>query len=144
MRNKKHSAIDINELIPGCENFYWYEFLCLKNLDSYVIPPDEIKAELILTAQVMQEIRNILGRPISITSGYRPKAYNKHIGGALKSQHLLGKASDFKVFNMNCDRVRELLVPYLHKLEIRMERNPGSSWVHVDRRKVSRNRYFKP
>lgn len=144
MRNKKHSVININDLIPGCKNFYWYEFLYLKGIDAFVVPPDEVKEEIILTAQVMQEIRDILGRPISLSSGYRPKPYNIHIKGALKSQHIIGKAADFKVFNMNCDRVRELLVPYLNKLKIRMERKPGSSWVHIDRKLVSRNRYFKP
>jgi uncharacterized protein YcbK (DUF882 family) len=35
---------------------------------------------------------------IIITSGYRCPAYNDAVGGGINSQHVLGKAADFKVY----------------------------------------------
>ncbi len=45
----------------------------------------------------LQRMRDLLGAPIRITSGYRSKAHNRAVGGASRSQHLLGKAFDIQV-----------------------------------------------
>lgn len=42
----------------------------------------------------LERLRLELGRPIKITSGYRCPTYNQRVGGAARSQHLLGKAAD--------------------------------------------------
>ena len=42
------------------------------------------------------EIRDKAGCPLTITSGYRPPAVNRAIGGASHSQHIQGLAIDFK------------------------------------------------
>lgn len=48
---------------------------------------------------VLQPLRDKLGRPIIVTSGYRCKLLNSHpkIKGASNSQHLTGHAADIKV-----------------------------------------------
>lgn len=48
---------------------------------------------------VLQPLRDKLGKPIIVTSGYRCKALNSHpkIKGASNSQHLTGNAADIKV-----------------------------------------------
>lgn len=55
----------------------------------------EIVANIIKTTKGFGEIRDKWGSPIVITSGYRPPAVNRTIGGASRSQHLFGLALDF-------------------------------------------------
>ena len=47
----------------------------------------------------LDELRELCGFPITITSSYRTEAYNKKIGGAAKSKHLLGIAVDLSCKN---------------------------------------------
>jgi zinc D-Ala-D-Ala carboxypeptidase len=47
-----------------------------------------------LAINCFEPIREHLGRPIRVNSGYRSPAVNKRIGGALTSQHSLGEAID--------------------------------------------------
>jgi uncharacterized protein YcbK (DUF882 family) len=42
---------------------------------------------------------------VQITSGNRCDKHNADEGGAKESQHLLGKAADFKVFYVGCDQI---------------------------------------
>ena len=46
---------------------------------------------------LLQEMRDDLGERIHITSSYRCPKHNKLVGGARKSQHLLGTAADIVV-----------------------------------------------
>ncbi len=55
----------------------------------------------------LQLFRDRLGKPITITSGYRCPAHNKAVGGAKESQHLLGKAADIVVKGMSPATVAE-------------------------------------
>lgn len=43
----------------------------------------------------LENLRTIIGnRPIRIVSGYRSPAWNKRVGGATRSQHLVNAAAD--------------------------------------------------
>lgn len=48
-----------------------------------------------LLAPGMQRVRDLLGAPVIITSGYRSAVVNKLVGGSQHSQHLRGLAADF-------------------------------------------------
>ncbi|WP_200974439.1 D-Ala-D-Ala carboxypeptidase family metallohydrolase [Echinicola sp. 20G] len=48
-------------------------------------------------AESLQVLRDELGKPIYINSGYRSPDHNKAIGGAKNSYHLKGMAADIKV-----------------------------------------------
>lgn len=48
-----------------------------------------------LTKNCLQIAREHIGKPFTITSGYRCKELNQAIGGASKSQHCKGEAVDF-------------------------------------------------
>lgn len=49
-----------------------------------------------LCEKVLQPLRDALG-PVQITSGYRPPALNRLIGGSPRSQHQIGQAADIVV-----------------------------------------------
>lgn len=43
---------------------------------------------------LLQKVRDIYGKPMKITSGFRCERHNFNIGGSLRSQHMLGLAAD--------------------------------------------------
>ena len=45
----------------------------------------------------LQTIRDFVGKPIRINSGYRSLEWNKNIGGAIGSMHTLGMAADIVI-----------------------------------------------
>ena len=61
----------------------------------------------------LQELRDRVEVPITITSGYRCPAYNRRIppqgvGGAQNSQHMYGRAADIIVKDHTPEKVAEL------------------------------------
>lgn len=64
-----------------------------KGLDN--TPPPEVAQRLLLTAVGLELVRELLGAPILITSGYRSPKVNSAIGGSPNSQHCKGEAVDF-------------------------------------------------
>jgi len=48
----------------------------------------------------LQELRDLAGLPVRVISGYRCPEHNQAIGGATRSQHLLGTAADIVVRGM--------------------------------------------
>lgn len=67
-------------------NFKLHEFACKDGTDTVLIHPALIVA--------MQRIRDEIGQPLTINSGFRTVAHNDAIGGAPKSFHLYGMAVD--------------------------------------------------
>lgn len=58
----------------------------------------------------LQIIRNITGKPVVITSGYRCPSYNKRIKGYAQSNHMKGIAVDIKSSNLKeLDRIAKLV-----------------------------------
>ena len=58
--------------------------------------------EIIVSAyliHLLNIIREPLGKPMIINSGYRCKKYNKKVGGKESSAHLRGTAADIKCTN---------------------------------------------
>lgn len=65
------------------------------------VPPDVLANLQRLCQQVLEPIRVKLGKPIVITSGYRPGWLNAAIGGSKTSAHMTGNAADIKVMGMD-------------------------------------------
>jgi len=69
------------------------------------LPKGGMDNELLLKLELL---RWTLGnKSIVINSGYRTKAFNKRIGGYVKSNHLLGKAADIKVVGVPAKDVQK-------------------------------------
>ena len=64
-------------------------------------PSDEVIGNLTtLCETVLQPLRDIVGSPLIISSGYRPIELNTRIGGSKTSAHVTGRAADFRVIGM--------------------------------------------
>ena len=91
------------------KNFYLDEFECRDKSDI----PLKVFSNILELVEQMQKIRDVLGKTITVNSGYRSPNYNKLIGGASRSQHILGKACDFTVKGLTpyqvADRLEDLM-----------------------------------
>jgi len=56
---------------------------------------DELEANLTLLLVAVNKLRDIYGKPMYVSSGYRPGHYNTDAGGAANSPHKLCMAVDF-------------------------------------------------
>jgi hypothetical protein len=59
--------------------------------------PEDLLRNIIPTVEVLQSLRRWYKNPIFISSSYRSPEYNRSVGGARKSMHLLFNAIDFTV-----------------------------------------------
>lgn len=87
------------------KNFLLTEFACH---DGTPVPAKYIPHVQEL-ADNLQVLRDHIAEPIHINSGYRTKAYNKRIGGAPASQHLLAKAADITSKNFTPKQVKQAI-----------------------------------
>ncbi|MYD23460.1 MAG: hypothetical protein F4X04_14670 [Holophagales bacterium] len=61
-------------------------------------PPETVTTHLgILCHQVLEPLRERLGWPILVNSGYRCGALNELVGGSATSQHVRGQAADIRL-----------------------------------------------
>lgn len=58
-------------------------------------PGLEVVDNLHWLASLLEEVRDLLGHPMIISSGYRSPKVNSSIGGSKNSQHVQGLAADF-------------------------------------------------
>ena len=96
-------------------------------------PSDAVIANLTrLCVEVLEPIRAAVGKPINVSSGYRPDWLNALIGGSKTSQHMTGCAADINVEGMTplelARRVRDLRLASLNQCILEY---PPNGWVHV-------------
>ncbi len=72
--------------------------------------PDSMLDNVKLLAKNLQVLRDEIGKPIRVISGYRSPKYNRKIGGARKSQHMTAKAADIKIKGMTPAEVKRTIV----------------------------------
>jgi uncharacterized protein YcbK (DUF882 family) len=77
---------------------------------------------------MIDEAREIYGKPIHVTSGYRTEAHNRKVGGVDSSSHLKGLAIDVACVRSD-DRFKMLSA----LLEVGFNRiGVASTFIHVD------------
>lgn len=86
-------------------------------------------ANLKRLAGFLEAVRTIIGKPITINSGYRSKVLNDALGSKDSSQHRFGCAADIRVTGMDPDEVcRKIIASGLAYDKIIRE---FDSWTHI-------------
>lgn len=107
------------------QHFKVKEFACQDGsqvvfIDSYLV-------------SILDILRNEVGKPVIINSGYRTPTRNKAVGGAKYSYHMRGMAADIRINGMSAKEIA-------NKLNAIVPNECGiivyKSWVHFDVRKT--------
>lgn len=56
----------------------------------------------------VQDVRDEVGAPVAVNSGYRSPAYNAEVGGVTYSRHQYGDAADLDVEGMSADELADI------------------------------------
>jgi hypothetical protein len=115
-------------------NFSLQELLLTSNRkfdNEQYNPPAEIIENLrALCVNVLQPLRDALGTPVNLNSGYRCPSLNRAIGGAKNSQHMSGQAADIVDFTNGNEylfkKIKELNLPFDQMID-----EFNFRWVHV-------------
>ena len=87
-----------------------------------------------LTAYVLEPLRESMGEPIKIGSGYRCPQLNRAVGGVANSQHMKGQAADLCIDGdlKKGKRWFDWIKTHCQFDQLIWEHNAkGSYWVHV-------------
>lgn len=99
--------------------------------------PSHLLALHALATHVLEPIRAYFG-PFTPTSCYRSAALNRTIGGARRSQHMLGEAADIKLPSVSNRELADWVTAHLEFdqliLEFYRPDAPHHGWVHVSYR----------
>lgn len=107
--------------------------------DSDEITEDVEKNAKVLIAKVSHLLSMIpYEGPVVITSGFRPKSYNKRIGGSPNSHHCYGNAIDLHDPDETIGKWAQNNIAYLREHGLFMEslcvthksEKPSGKWVH--------------
>ena len=98
--------------------------------EQYNPPAAVIENLRALCVNILQPLRDSLGTPIKVNSGYRCPSLNKAIGGATNSQHMTGQAADIiDLIHGNeslFKKISELNLPFDQMID-----EFNFRWVHV-------------
>ena len=96
------------------ENFALSEFRCKDGTDV----PEELLESVQLLADNLQVLRDRLGVPIKVVSGYRSPEYNKRCGGVKRSQHLLATAADIRASTYSSSDLQGVIIGMIKAEEL--------------------------
>lgn len=112
---------DANEKVG--KHFTVREFAC-KDGSQVVFIDDHL-------VSILDILRNQVGKPVYINSGYRTPTRNKAVGGAKYSYHMRGQAADIRIEGMTAKEIAK-------KLDKIIPSECGiityNTWVHIDTR----------
>lgn len=92
-------------------------------------PGPQPTVNLMRVAEGMEKVRALLGKPISISSGYRCLALNRAIGSRDDSAHVQGFAADFSCWNFGSP---ETIVHAIEQSDIKFDQLiMEGNWVHI-------------
>lgn len=84
-----------------------------------------------LVDNILDPLRELYGKPIIVSSGYRCPALNKALGGSKTSQHMLGLAADITVGTPAknkelFDLIQTMNLPFDQLID-----EKKFSWIHI-------------
>jgi len=103
-----------------------------------------------LVENVLDPVRTLLGKQISVSSGFRCEALNRKVGGQKTSQHLKGEAADLQCYD--CEYLFKLIRNNLIFDQVILETKDivknsmiigKKIWVHASFSEKNRNQAFK-
>lgn len=103
--------------------------------EQFTPSPEVINSLRALCKNILQPLRDAIGGPIKVSSGYRTARLNRAIGGARNSQHMVGEAADIQGLNgltnkQLFNKIKQLNLPFDQLIwEFGNDQNPA--WVHV-------------
>lgn len=84
--------------------------------------------------QLLEQVRELFNKPMTITSGYRSKQVNDAVGSKDTSQHRIGCAADFKILGYTNRHIVEKCInanlPY-DQIILEFDDGNGCGWVHI-------------
>lgn len=132
------------------KNFTLSEFTASKtarkyNLDNTPTVTVAMKLQQ-LVIHCLQPLRDALGIPVKINSGYRSVAVNSHpdVRGVPTSQHLVGEAADIRI---ESDELGNKMFAWLRNnvefdqlIKERLSKDSPVWWIHISYRAYGNNR----
>ena len=86
-------------------------------------------ANLTRLADLLEQVRTAIGKPILINSGYRSKKVNDAVGSRDSSQHRIGCAADIRVSGMTPDEICQTIKA--SGIQFDQLIREFDSWVHI-------------
>ncbi len=100
--------------------------------DLNLAEAQKIMGRMYQLAGFAERVREIVGRPVIINSGYRCVKLNNYLKGSLTSQHLLAEAIDIKVSGKTAEELfRIITASDLKYDQLILEKVGNAQWVHV-------------
>lgn len=93
-------------------------------------PPESLMPNLQRLAEFLQDLRDKVGKPVLISSGYRSLALNKALGEASPtSVHMQGLAADISVRGMTTEELFQFII----KSDLVYDQviQEYSRWIHI-------------
>ena len=85
-----------------------------------------------LCVEMLEPLRQEVGRPLLLTSGYRCPALNRAVGGKANSQHLRGEAADLYLPSVSEGMAwYNWLMNHVNLDQLIWERQGERRWIHV-------------
>lgn len=92
----------------------------------------KIMGRMYMLAGFAERVREIIGRPLIINSGFRCVKLNNAVGGSLTSQHLYAEAIDVRVSGKTATDVFNMIAASDLKYDqLILEKVGSAQWVHV-------------
>lgn len=101
-----------------------------------VLPPEFAPNVARLVNSCLDPLREHLGRPIVVLSGYRPEWLNTLVGGSTGSAHMEARAADFIVPGLTLMEVAKAVLELSLPFDQLILEFPPTGWVHVGVAKV--------
>ena len=131
------TKVQLNSKANLSQHFTLGEFTRSKYPEVYNIPSHEAIANLKRLCVWLEVLREKVGQPIIINSGYRSPQLNRKVGGAPTSNHLTGCAVDIRTSGYEQAIVfAAILIDYAKESqqefdELLIEKNRyGAIWLH--------------
>lgn len=108
------------------KNFARYEFQCKCGCNAQMVDEE--------LAEKLQQIRDKLGKSITVTSGYRCVSHNAKAGGSTHSRHLYGYAADWRATNRSINPVALGIIASQYFGAVGIYWHSKGAFVHTDTR----------